>query len=164
MSSHVANAGGFDLSALFKSAGTPCTTPLDIFLCDMDMLWPGIREGSSAQECSPPGVKCPQWRRLGAGSVRSWPTFAIPQVCRLSAGASVMPGVRRPLLPARDSSARLAVYPPGGATLTWRRDTICRVDQASSSRDPGVLHRCRRGLPAILALRARATGGDACCR
>lgn len=38
MASHVANADGFDLSALFKSAGKSCTTPLDIFLCDMDML------------------------------------------------------------------------------------------------------------------------------
>jgi hypothetical protein len=67
MSSQVANAVGFDLSALFKSAGTSCTTPLEIFLCDMHLLWLGFAE-ASAQECSPPGAKCPQCTRLNTAS------------------------------------------------------------------------------------------------
>src|SRR5579862_3373049 len=38
MASQVANAGGFALSVLFKSAGISCTTPLEIFLCAMNLL------------------------------------------------------------------------------------------------------------------------------
>src|SRR5438445_13322371 len=38
MSSHAANACGLDASAFFKSAGTSCTTPLEIFLCDINKL------------------------------------------------------------------------------------------------------------------------------
>lgn len=34
MSSHVASAFGWDLSAFFKSAGISCTTPPEIFFCD----------------------------------------------------------------------------------------------------------------------------------
>jgi hypothetical protein len=34
MSSHAANACGLDARAFLKSAGTSCTTPLEIFLCD----------------------------------------------------------------------------------------------------------------------------------
>jgi hypothetical protein len=38
MSSHAVNAFGCDRSALFKSAGTWCTTPPEIFFCDTDEL------------------------------------------------------------------------------------------------------------------------------
>jgi hypothetical protein len=38
MSSHAVNAFGWDRSAFFKSAGTSCTTPLEIFFCDTDEL------------------------------------------------------------------------------------------------------------------------------
>jgi hypothetical protein len=38
MSSHAVNAFGWDLSAFFKSAGTSCTTPPEIFFCDTDEL------------------------------------------------------------------------------------------------------------------------------
>src|SRR5262249_32463988 len=38
MSSHAANARGLDASAFFKSAGASCTTPLEIFFCDIDKL------------------------------------------------------------------------------------------------------------------------------
>ena len=38
MSSHAVNACGSDVSAFFKSAGTSCTTPLEIFFCDIDKL------------------------------------------------------------------------------------------------------------------------------
>ena len=38
MSSHVVNACGSDVSAFLKSAGTSCTTPLEIFFCDIDKL------------------------------------------------------------------------------------------------------------------------------
>jgi hypothetical protein len=38
MSSHAANACVSDASAVFKSAGTSCTTPLEIFFCDIDNL------------------------------------------------------------------------------------------------------------------------------
>src|SRR5450755_3171195 len=38
ISSHAVNACGSDVSAFFKSAGTSCTTPLEIFFCDIDKL------------------------------------------------------------------------------------------------------------------------------
>lgn len=38
MSSHAVNTCGSDASAFFKSAGASCTTPLEIFLCDIDRL------------------------------------------------------------------------------------------------------------------------------
>jgi len=47
MSSHAANTCGLDASAFLKSAGTSCTTPLEIFFCDIDKL----------------SFRKPQWRR-----------------------------------------------------------------------------------------------------
>jgi hypothetical protein len=38
MSSHAVNACGSDVSVFLKSAGTSCTTPLEIFFCDIDKL------------------------------------------------------------------------------------------------------------------------------
>src|SRR6202035_1628420 len=38
ISSHAVNACGSDVSVFFKSAGTSCTTPLEIFFCDIDKL------------------------------------------------------------------------------------------------------------------------------
>ena len=38
ISSHAVNACESDVSAFFKSAGTACTTPLEIFFCDIDKL------------------------------------------------------------------------------------------------------------------------------
>ena len=38
ISSHAVKACGSDVSAFFKSAGTSCTTPLEIFFCDIDKL------------------------------------------------------------------------------------------------------------------------------
>ncbi len=38
MSSHAVNALGSDVSAFLRSAGSSCTTPLEIFLCDMEEL------------------------------------------------------------------------------------------------------------------------------
>src|SRR6202040_2327021 len=38
ISSHAVNVCGSDISAFFKSAGTSCTTPLEIFFRDMDKL------------------------------------------------------------------------------------------------------------------------------
>jgi hypothetical protein len=38
ISSHAVNALGSDVSALFKSAGTSCTTPLEIFFSNRDKL------------------------------------------------------------------------------------------------------------------------------
>jgi hypothetical protein len=38
MSSHAVNACGEYVSAFFKSAGTSCTTPPEIFVCDTDKL------------------------------------------------------------------------------------------------------------------------------
>ena len=38
MSSHVASAFGWDLSAFFKSAGISCSTPPEIFFCDTNEL------------------------------------------------------------------------------------------------------------------------------
>src|SRR4029077_9344809 len=38
ISSHAVNACRSDVSAFFKSAGTSCTTPLEIFFCDIDKL------------------------------------------------------------------------------------------------------------------------------
>ena len=38
ISSHAVNACGSDVSAFFKSAGTSCTTPPEIFFCDIDKL------------------------------------------------------------------------------------------------------------------------------
>jgi hypothetical protein len=47
--------------------------------------------------------------------------------------------------------------------VRWR-DTICRVRLVSSSRDPAVPHRRRIGSLAALALRARVTANETCCR
>src|ERR1700686_2443949 len=38
ISSHAVKACGSDVSAFFKSAGTSCTTPLEICFCDIDKL------------------------------------------------------------------------------------------------------------------------------
>src|SRR6202140_4161462 len=38
ISSHAVNACGLDVSAFLKSAGTSCTTPLEIFFFDIDKL------------------------------------------------------------------------------------------------------------------------------
>jgi hypothetical protein len=38
ISSHAVNAFGSDVSAFFKSAGNSCTTPLEIFLSNIDKL------------------------------------------------------------------------------------------------------------------------------
>src|SRR5258708_38676099 len=38
LSFHVVEARGEDVSAFFKSAGNSCTTPLEIFFCDIDKL------------------------------------------------------------------------------------------------------------------------------
>src|SRR5450755_137564 len=38
ISSHAVNASGSDVSAFFKSVGTSCTTPLEIFFGDIDKL------------------------------------------------------------------------------------------------------------------------------
>ena len=38
ISSHAVNAFGSDVSAFFKSAGTRCTTPLEILFCDINEL------------------------------------------------------------------------------------------------------------------------------
>jgi hypothetical protein len=38
MSSHAVNTFGSDVSAFFKSAGIWCTTPLEVFFCDIDEL------------------------------------------------------------------------------------------------------------------------------
>ncbi len=39
MSSHAVNAFGSDVSAFFKSAGSSCTTPLEMFFRDVDKLF-----------------------------------------------------------------------------------------------------------------------------
>src|SRR5579864_6959362 len=53
ISSHAVNAGGSDVSAFLKSAGTSCTTPLEIFFCDIDKLSfrkPPAARGSLAEQ------------------------------------------------------------------------------------------------------------------
>src|SRR6202040_1844913 len=46
ISSHAVNAYGSDASAFFKSAGASCTTPLEIFLRDIERLsFRGLHRG-----------------------------------------------------------------------------------------------------------------------
>jgi hypothetical protein len=54
MSSHVVNAFGWYLSALFKSAGTSCTTPPEIFFCDTGEL-PGFGTLDQTETSPDPG-------------------------------------------------------------------------------------------------------------
>ena len=45
ISSHAVNACGSEVRAFFKSAGIWCTTPPEIFFCDMDKLSFGCSRG-----------------------------------------------------------------------------------------------------------------------
>lgn len=53
---------------------------------------------------------------------------------------------------------------PAAATVSRRHGTICRVGQASSSRDLSIRHRRRTDSPAALALRVGVTATETCCR
>jgi hypothetical protein len=48
ISSHAVHACGSDVSAFLKSAGTSCTTPLEIFLCGIDKL--SFRKAQSRED------------------------------------------------------------------------------------------------------------------